>query len=446
MPISSIHKSFSMDKSIFLRYNTDKTSKFAIFEVLSVNHRNFYHEVIIMLYESLYHIYYKNPADWKKEYNQRFNSSATRHLPIAINQYGRQQEHPAFFCYTEEIALLQDKTMDEFRQFTQLASRLPAMAMPLYLHACLIEEIKSTNDIEGVRSTRKEIMDALNRPVTERTSLRLGSLVSQYEKIMDGAKLSLTSSQDIRRLYDDFIYDEIKWEEPHNLPDGKIFRHDSVDIVSASQKTVHRGLYPEEKIIAHMDNALTILNDETIPIFIRVAIFHYLFGYIHPFYDGNGRLSRFITAYYLTQKLHPAVALGLSVLIKNQRSKYYKLFTITDADCNRGDLTPFITGMLEFTIEALQTTYSTLQEKLAAYENALPKLAKHQLSNKTTISLCNLLLQGTLFSPHGLSMKNLQKYLGKSENTIYTHLKKIPAELLLVDSRTKNYLYRLQLD
>lgn len=434
-----------MDKSVFLRYNRYKTSKYLFFEVLYLNHRNFYHEVSIMHYESLYHIYYKNPSDWEKEYHQRFISPATRHLPTAISQYGRQQEHPAFFCYTEEIALLQDKIMNTFRQFTQLTGRLPAMAMPLYLHTCLIDEIKSTNDIEGVRSTRKEIMEALNRPVTERSSLRLGNLVSQYEKIMGGAKLSLKSSQDIRHLYDDFIYDEIKREEPLNLPDGKIFRRDSVDIVSASQKTVHRGLYPEEKIIAYMDNALTILNDETIPIFIRVAIFHYLFGYIHPFYDGNGRLSRFITAYYLTQKLHPAVALGLSVLIKNQRSKYYKLFTITDADCNRGDLTPFITGMLEFTVEALQNTSNTLQKKLALYESCLPKLTELNLSNKTTNHLCQLLLQGSIFSSHGLSMKDLQKYLGKSENTIYTHLKKIPAKLLLVDSRTKNYLYRLQL-
>jgi len=194
-----------------------------------------------------------------------------------------------------------------------------------------------------------------------------------------------------------------------------------------------------------MDSALTILHDESIPIFIRIAIFHYLFGYIHPFYDGNGRLSRFITAYYLAQKLHPAIAINLSVLIKNQRSKYYKLFTITDADYNRGDLTPFIICMLEFTMEALQNTTKTLQEKLAVYENSLTQLSKLPLPGKTTISLCNLLLQGTTFSPYGLSMKDLQKYLGKSENTIYTHLKKIPAELLIVDSRTKNYLYSLRI-
>ncbi|MBP3780969.1 MAG: Fic family protein [Selenomonas sp.] len=398
-----------------------------------------------MPYESLYHIYYKTPSVWDKEYHQRFNSSAARHLPISISQYGRQQQHPAFFCYTEEIALLQDKIMDNFRQFIQTVSSLPAAAMPLYLHTSLIEEIKSTNDIEGVRSTRKEIVDAMNHPADERHNLRLGSLVNQYENIIAGQKLCLTSSQDIRCLFDAFIADEIKRENPHNLPDGNIFRRDSVDIVSASQKTVHRGLYPESKIISCMDSALTILHDESIPIFIRIAIFHYLFGYIHPFYDGNGRLSRFITAYYLTQKLHPAIAINLSVLIKNQRSKYYKLFTITDADYNRGDLTPFIIGMLEFTMEALQNTTKTLQEKLAAYENSLPQLSKLPLPGKTTISLCNLLLQGTTFSPYGLSMKDLQKYLGKSENTIYTHLKKIPAELLIVDSRTKNYLYSLRI-
>ena len=398
-----------------------------------------------MPYESLYHIYYKTPSVWDKEYHQRFNSSAARHLPISISQYGRQQQHPAFFCYTEEIALLQDKIMDNFRQFIQTVSSLPAAAMPLYLHTSLIEEIKSTNDIEGVRSTRKEIVDAMNRPADERHNLRLGSLVNQYENIIAGQKLCLTSSQDIRCLFDAFIADEIKRENPHNLPDGNIFRRDSVDIVSASQKTVHRGLYPESKIISCMDSALTILHDESIPIFIRIAIFHYLFGYIHPFYDGNGRLSRFITVYYLAQKLHPAIAINLSVLIKNQRSKYYKLFTITDTDYNRGDLTPFIIGMLEFTMEALQNTTKTLQEKLAAYENSLPQLSKLPLPGKTTISLCNLLLQGTTFSPYGLSMKDLQKYLGKSENTIYTHLKKIPAELLIVDSRTKNYLYSLRI-
>jgi Fic family protein len=195
-----------------------------------------------------------------------------------------------------------------------------------------------------------------------------------------------------------------------------------------------------------MGKARAILNEGMIPVFIRVAVFHYLFGYIHPFYDGNGRLSRFITACYLGQYLHPAVALGLSALIKERQRRYYELFSLTEADINRGELTPFIMGMLELTAEAMKKTTASLQEKMTVYEKNLPYLEKLSLRQKTTQNLCDLLLQAAIFSPHGITVKEMQKYLGKTENTVYAHLKKIPAEMLLVDDRGKNYLYRLQLN
>lgn len=40
---------------------------------------------------------------------------------------------------------------------------------------------------------------------------------------------------------------------------------------------------PESKIIEYMNKALYILNDQSIDILIRVSLFHYYFGYIHPF-------------------------------------------------------------------------------------------------------------------------------------------------------------------
>lgn len=398
-----------------------------------------------MKYQSLYSLYYKSQNDYESEYQGRFHSAVARHLSLSVSQFGRQAEHTAFFCYTEEIALLQDEIMASFQKFTQIDRKLPDFAMPIYLQTCIIEEIKSTNDIEGVRSTRREIMEALGRPASERHKLRLGSLVNQYQNIISGQDICLDSCLALRNLYDEVIADEIRRDNPHNLPDGKIFRRDSVDIVSSTQKTIHRGIYPEEKIVAYMDKALEVLHDETMPIFVRVAIFHYLFGYIHPFYDGNGRLSRFITAYYLAQRLHPAVALGLSVLLKNQRKKYYKLFSITDADCNRGDLTPFLTGMLEFIAEALQNTNNALLEKLNRYETCHAKQDVIPMAGKNTKQLYDLLLQGSIFSEQGLSMKELQSYLEKSENTVYSHLKKLPEGLLITDSRTKNYRYKLSI-
>ena len=139
-----------------------------------------------MEYESLYYIYYKEPDKWEDEYRTRFSSPFARQLPFVLRQYGRNAEHPAFFCYTEEIALLQDKIMGQFKEFMEIAGRLPGAAMEIYLHGSLIEEIKSTNDIEGVRSTRREIMEAMALPEGVRRGRRLGVWWTSMRKSSGG--------------------------------------------------------------------------------------------------------------------------------------------------------------------------------------------------------------------------------------------------------------------
>lgn len=72
----------------------------------------------------------------------------------------------------------------------------------------------------------------------------------------------------------------------------------------------------EEIIVKHnppfhkkkdIENALSQLfewlnsPDELHPL-IKAGIFHHQFAYIHPFYDGNGRLTRILTEYYLLLK------------------------------------------------------------------------------------------------------------------------------------------------
>ena len=60
----------------------------------------------------------------------------------------------------------------------------------------------------------------------------------------------------------------------------------------------------ESKIIETMNQALTLLNDEDIDVLIRSAIFHFVFGFIHPFYNGNGRMARFISSYKMSDVLN----------------------------------------------------------------------------------------------------------------------------------------------
>lgn len=102
-------------------------------------------------------------------------------------------------------------------------------------------------------------------------------------------------------------------------------------------------------------------------------------------------------SYVLAQSLHPAIALWLSALIKKQCGKYYELFTVTDADVNKGELTPFIIGILEFTLAAAESAANDLGTRLEACRKKFSTLLLPELKNKTTYLLCDLLLQGSIF-------------------------------------------------
>lgn len=137
---------------------------------------------------------------------------------------------------------------------------------------------------------------------------------------------------------------EIREEDPKDVPDGQIFRKDHVDVVSATQRVIHHGAYPESEIIRSMDKAIKILNAENIEPLFRIAIF--LFGYIHPFYNGNGRLNRFISSYYLAHTLEPIMGYRLSYTIKENINRCYKSFRIVNDKKTKGILRPLFSHIL----------------------------------------------------------------------------------------------------
>lgn len=399
-----------------------------------------------MAYIPLYEIYYKQNNEWFPEYQKRFNNLFAKHLDITIKEFNREKEFQLFYCHTEYIVTLQNKIMFDFLRLQKLFNLLPGAGIDQFLKSCMIEEILSTNEIEGVRSTRQEIREAIFAQGKYCPDVRLWGIVNKYNKIINDENIKLKTCEDIRNLYDDFILNEIKRNNTSDIPDGNIFRKNSVDIVSGTQKTIHRGVYPESKIIDYMTKALQFLHDDSVSIFIRIAVFHYLFGYIHPFYDGNGRMSRFITSYFLSKNLHPTIALRLSVLIKQHKNDYYKLFENTNAQINCGDLTPFIIWSLEFIASAITSTYKLLFEKYELFSSLNQKLDE-MLKNedKTTKRVYNILLQAAVFSDMGATSQEIVQTLKLSKRTIDARIKEIPNEILLADKTSRPYHYKLRL-
>jgi len=98
---------------------------------------------------------------------------------------------------------------------------------------------------------------------------------------------------------------------------------------SASGETIYIPPQDTDRINQLMSNLEKFINESNIndldPL-IKMAIIHFQFESIHPFYDGNGRTGRIINILYLIlQNLQNLPVLYLSSYIIRTKSEYYRL-------------------------------------------------------------------------------------------------------------------------
>lgn len=393
-----------------------------------------------MEYELLSKIFYKKPTEYESIYDARFNSEASIKLPIKIH------ENVGFIFNTNEITKLLVKIYKTINKINLLRTHLPNIAINSYIIKSLKDEIALTNEIEGVRSTRKEIEDAIDSIKNDKNA-RFKGLVDKYFKLISNEIIPLNNCEDIRTIYDALVLPEI---EKENLPDGILFRKEPVQVVSATQKEKHRGIMPESKIIESLDLCLDFLKNDDIDSLIKISAFHYLFGYIHPFYDGNGRTSRFISSYLIKNELDVLLALKLSYTVKNNINKYYKAFDICNDRKNKDDITFFVVTFLELLSQAsddLYTKIADLNDQLNYYNNIINTLVNEKVLNDKQAKCIFILCQNRLFDDTYMNMNTLTELLEKSDTTTRKILKSLESKNLLVKSRNKNqYLYSANLD
>lgn len=192
----------------------------------------------MMKFEPMHKIYYKQPSEWQRILDNRRNSESSISLPIPIHEYNRRNTYDAFFMYHPILVMLLLSLEEKRSAFITLVSKVPTVMIFHVMNAFLSTEIKATNDIEGVYSSRREIKEAIQNRQNDK--LRFSSLISKYQVILENPhRITFESSTDIRELFDDIISSEI---DDKNQPDGDIFRRDSVDIVNHQDKVIHLSL------------------------------------------------------------------------------------------------------------------------------------------------------------------------------------------------------------
>ena len=298
-----------------------------------------------MAYRTLKSIFHQRDRDGAEA-----EERARRASPAAIEWGLRVGEYEMFALMTPEVAVLVERIMAYESRIRSEWDGLPTRARDDYLDAMIIDEIQATNEIEQVRSTRREISEALRALEAEQPagSKRFIEMVRLYLDIGRSDAQGPQTLDDIRAVYDAVTADEV---DAGDRPDGERFRAGPVSIESGT-RVVHRGLVPESAI----DEALTSMvaqgRDESIPLLVRAVIAHFVFEYAHPFYDGNGRTGRYLLALELRRVLAPYASLALSATIADNKDRYYRAFADAEDPLNRGDLTPFLIVMLELIAQA----------------------------------------------------------------------------------------------
>lgn len=393
------------------------------------------------MYESLYKLFYIDKDLYEQVYNERIKSKNTFFLDFEI------KGNKLFYLEDPELLkkIISIEVMD--KKIQELVQFLPKLSINQFSRRCLIDEIIMSNKIERVYSTRREIDDIISE-INTNSNKRFKGLVNKYILLFDKENIKIEEPKDIREIYNELALPEIIEDDPENAPDGILFRKESVSVQSETGKIIHNGLAPESKIIEALQKAINLLqNDDILPL-IRIGIFHYLFGYIHPFYDGNGRTSRFISSYLLTKCLQPIIGFRISYTIKENLKSYYEAFKICNDPRNKGDITPFLFMFVDIVEESMTQLYNALNNRknlLIYYSDAIPYFYKGL--DKKYDNIYYQLVQATLFSENGITIKELMVTNELSKSTIISRLNEIKKSEILIEKKIgKSNYYNLDLE
>lgn len=312
--------------------------------------------------EYLYKIYYKNKDKYESVYKSRINNEVVEKIALP---YKIKQKIPVslyFLPYIRTMSMVE--TIKKNDQILMVLAEGFKEKYKEYLFIDLIaNDLEASNLLEGIESNKDEIINSTKKILEEKkpNDKRFGKTLNSYRLLLDNKLNPPKTKEDIRKIYDNITSGEI---EKENLPDGKFYRKGPVYIQKAgsvSGQVIHQGVSGEDEIGYNMECMMDFMAESNLPSLIKIAISHYYFAYNHPFYDGNGRVGRFLSAIYLKKDYSYLTALSLSKGSLIERTTYYKAFDKTNDHISKGEVNFFVDSFLEIIIKG--------QENILEYFN-----------------------------------------------------------------------------
>lgn len=282
----------------------------------------------------------------------------------------------------------------------------PQNSAQLYGTQAMEREILSTFTIEQIDTSRSSVRRILSgyAPTNEREQ-RIYGMKRGLEFIADPS--NKINEETIYQLYQ-MVIGAFLPKEDQLLP-GQRYRHDHVYIVG--DKLEHTGL-PWNKLAGYMEQLVAFIQqDSSINDLWKAALIHFYLAYLHPYFDGNGRMARLLHLWYLVQQGYSsALFVPLSEYIERSRKKYYDAFSLVEQNARISgvlDVTPFL---LYFTEEVYHKLRSEQPDRVTT-DTFRQALQSGKITEKEH-ALWQFVL--TAYADQPFSTKQLEKDFGNA--------------------------------
>jgi Fic family protein len=327
--------------------------------------------------------------------------------------------------------------IDEFKGAWRAFKNIAPDRLSLLRKVATIESVGSSTRIEGVKLTDGEIERLLSGLGLKHFRSRDEQEVAGYAEAMNlvfesYADIPITENH-IRQLHKVLLKHSTK-DARHRGEYKKL--PNSVDAFDADGKSV--GVIFETaspfdtprkmgELVEWFDREATA-NRQHILILIAIFVVHFLA--IHPFQDGNGRLSRVLTTLFLLKAGYLYVPYSsLERVIEENKDRYYLALRRAQATLYADNSR--LGEWLVFFLQSLKQQVDVLARKLDREERllAVPKLSEDILVAARE--------QGRV------TVRDVQRLTGASRNTTKAHLKGLVQKRLLQrEGRGKGTWYR----
>jgi len=280
-----------------------------------------------------------------------------------IKEYRNKQRNTIFefedknfyFVETQELQNRIDKIKDFWKSTEYFVREKFSFEL---LRETLIFEGYYSSTIEGAHSTMKRartLAKGYEEPKNKDEMMVLNNFKALMELREKNQLLNHELIQNLHKITTDNTLE--------NKTDSGVYRQEANEIVDANQKVIFTPPSNINTMNKMLDALLEFLEPDDLkkPLdnIYKVIAFHFLFAYIHPFIDGNGRTVRILFTYLFKYFGYDMFYyISLSELIYRKKAKeYYKAFIDVERsdlnDKNNYDMTYFFYYITDIMLKGL---------------------------------------------------------------------------------------------